>query len=48
MVETILINYTGTKGGGNLDAFEMARGFKNNNVQVIAILSKKIENLYGL
>ncbi len=45
MSNTILINYTGRKGAGCLDAYESARGFIDNGQSVIAIVSEYSENL---
>lgn len=45
MKDTIVINYTGRKGGGALDAFEITRALINTGCSVIAILSNDIENL---
>ena len=44
MEEVILVNYTGRKGGGPIDALEMAKAFSLNGYKVIAILSKDISN----
>ena len=44
MEEVILVNYTGRKGGGPIDALEMAKAFSLNGHKVIAILSKDISN----
>ena len=44
MKEVILVNYTGKKGGGPIDALEMAKAFSENGHAVIAILSKDISN----
>ncbi|MDN5372949.1 MAG: hypothetical protein PWR19_1995 [Carnobacterium sp.] len=41
----ILINYTGTKGGGAQYAYEMAKGFVTQNVNTIAIISSSNENI---
>lgn len=41
---TILINYTGRRGGGNLDALEMAKALKEKGCTVVAVLSEYIEN----
>lgn len=40
-----LINYTGKKGGGPLDSYEMTRGLLNNGINVVAVVSSDIENL---
>ena len=45
MKEAIIINYTGRKGGGALDAFETAKALVDDGEIVIPILSKQIENL---
>lgn len=45
MPRTVLINYTGRKGGGSLDAICTAEGFIENNIDVIAIISSYAENL---
>lgn len=44
MEKTILINYTGRKGGGPLDAIEMTKGLLKLGCKVIAVLSERIEN----
>lgn len=41
----IIINYTGSKGGGALDALEMAIALKENDQIVIPIISSRVENL---
>ena len=41
----IIINYTGRRGGGNLDAFEMAKALQEKGEQVFPLLSSGIENL---
>lgn len=43
--EYVLINYTGRKGGGNLDAIESAKGLLQNGENVIAIVSSYAENI---
>ena len=43
--DVIVINYTGRKGGGALDAFEMAKALVENGVNIVPIISSKIENL---
>ena len=45
MKKTILINYTGRKGGGPLDAIEMTKALVSNGECVAAIISSDIENL---
>jgi len=40
-----LINYTGRRGGGPLDAIMMAKGLLQNNISLAAIISGQIENL---
>lgn len=42
---TVLINYTGTKGGGAQYAFEMAKGFIKHNVKTVAVISSGNENI---
>lgn len=42
--DVLLINYTGRKGGGPLDAFEMAKALCDR-MPVVAVLSDQIENL---
>ncbi len=44
MKEVILVNYTGRKGGGPINALEMAKGFFASGHLVIAILSKDVSN----
>lgn len=44
MEKTILINYTGRKGGGPIDAIEMTKGLLNQGCKVIAVLSENIKN----
>lgn len=41
----ILINYTGRKGGGVLDAYEISKALLEKGEKVIPILSTQIENL---
>ena len=41
----IIINYTGRKGGGALDAFETAKALVECGQKVIPIISNQIENL---
>lgn len=45
MQPTILINYTGTRGGGAQYAYEMAKAFLMINVKTIAIISSTNENI---
>lgn len=45
MKSVILINYTGRKGGGPLDAFEMTKALVDEGLSVAAVLSDQIENL---
>lgn len=45
MKKAILINYTGRKGGGPLDAIEMTKALVSNGECVIAIISSDIENI---
>ena len=45
MQPTILINYTGTRGGGAQYAYEMAKAFLILNVKTIAIISSTNENI---
>lgn len=40
-----LINYTGKKGGGPLDAISMTRGLINNGEKVVAVISSGVENI---
>ena len=42
----IVINYTGRKGGGVLDAYEMAKALVEQGQRVVAIISKDVENFY--
>ena len=44
MDKTILINYTGRKGGGPIDAIEMTKGLMHHGCKMIAVLSENIEN----
>lgn len=44
MNKAILINYTGRKGGGPIDAIEMTKGLISQGCKVIAVLSEDIEN----
>ena len=44
MRKLILINYTGRKGGGTLDAIEMTKGLLAHGCSIIAVLSESIEN----
>lgn len=44
MKYTIVINYIGKKGGGTLDAFEMAKALVEKGNVVIPIISKQIQN----
>lgn len=44
MAKTVLINYTGRRGGGPLDAIEMTKGLLKQDCEIIAILSQDIEN----
>ncbi len=44
MKEVILVNYTGRKGGGPINALEMAKGFSTGGHLIVAILSKEISN----
>lgn len=39
-----MINYTGRRGGGPLDAIEMTKGLLHQGCKVIAVLSESIEN----
>ncbi len=41
----ILVNYTGRRGGGPLDAFEITRALVENGNKVSAVVSSGIENL---
>lgn len=41
----IVVNYTGRRGGGALDAYEMAKGLVDNGERVVPIISSEIENL---
>ena len=41
----VIVNYTGRKGGGALDAFEMAKALLSNGKRVIPIISNQIENI---
>jgi glycosyltransferase involved in cell wall biosynthesis len=43
---TVLINYLGKKGGGSAYAYEMAKTFLKNDINVIAIIPSDIENLH--
>lgn len=43
--DIFLINYTGKKGGGALDAIGITKGLIYNGYQVIAVVSKQLENL---
>lgn len=45
MKDVILINYTGRKGGGALDAYEISKALINEGLPVVAVLSDQIENL---
>lgn len=45
MPKTVLINYTGRKGAGCIIAYESAKGFIENGITVIAIVSSSAENL---
>ena len=44
-MKTILVNYTGKKGGGAQYAYEMTNAFVKSNYKVIAVLSDKLENI---
>lgn len=43
--QTVLINYTGTKGGGAQYAYEMAKAFIAQNVKTVAVISSINENI---
>lgn len=43
--KTIVVNYTGRKGGGAVYAFEMTKGLIANGCKVHAIISKDVENI---
>lgn len=43
--EVILINYTGRKGGGALDAYEMTKALADKGCKVAAVISAYIENI---
>lgn len=43
--KTILVNYTGKKGGGVLDAYEMTKAFCDRGESVVAVVSEQISNL---
>ncbi|MER2227475.1 MAG: glycosyltransferase [Carnobacterium sp.] len=45
MEEVLLINYTGSKGGGALYALEMTRAFINQNISCVAIVASHNESL---
>ena len=45
MKKAILINYTGRKGGGPLDAIEMTKALVENGERVVAVISDQIENI---
>ena len=45
MKEVIVVNYTGRKGGGELDAYEVTKAFIKQGENVIAIISDQIENI---
>lgn len=45
MKNILLINYTGRKGGGPLDAYKMTRALLELGLPVAVILSEQIENL---
>lgn len=42
--KVILLNYTGKRGGGALDAYEMVKALLEKGYRVAALLSKEIEN----
>lgn len=42
--KTIVINYTGRKGGGTIYSYEMSKGLIENGYSVYAIIAKDIEN----
>lgn len=44
MKKVIIVNYVGRKGGGPLDAFEMAKALVNKGEAVIPIISSEIDN----
>lgn len=43
--KTVIVNYTGRRGGGAVYAYEMTKSLLRNGCTVYAILSKEIENL---
>lgn len=45
MKETVLVNYTGRRGGGPIDAYEMAKALIKKGVPVAALISRQTENL---
>lgn len=45
MKKAILVNYTGRKGGGPLNAIEMTKALVSNGESVVAVISSDIENL---
>lgn len=45
MKKIIVINYTGRKGGGAVDAFETSKALAEQGANVVPIISKRIENL---
>lgn len=45
MNRTVMINYLGRKGGGCLDSYEAAKGFLDNEIEVVAVVSLYAENL---
>lgn len=44
-IPALLINYTGRKGGGPLDAYEMTKALIEQKIPTVAIISDQIENL---
>jgi glycosyltransferase involved in cell wall biosynthesis len=43
-VKTVLINYTGRKGGGAHYSLEMTKALKSKGINIVAILSEDLEN----
>lgn len=43
--DVVIVNYTGRRGGGLLDAFEITKALTEQGIAVVAIISEQIENL---
>lgn len=43
--DVLMINYTGRKGGGPLDAYQITKALIDAGIPVVAVLSNQIENL---